>query len=300
MKLFAPRYYEKFSCLADRCTHSCCVGWEIDVDTAALGRYGALGGAGEDILSTVDTSGECAHFMLSDNGRCKNLRDDGLCRIICRFGEEYLCDICREHPRFYNLTARGREVGIGASCEAAAALILGSDDYTLFLEIGEENDGACAPFSYNVCIEREKIYEILADRGIDYDKRLSLIRQSFCVDPAGLSDGEWRSLISELEYLDERSRDLFLSYTDAASVSRSCYAERALAYFVYRHTGDAESSEDFRLGLGLALFLERLFASISRGTEKKEELVPLLVRLSEEIEYSQDNLDIIKNEFLFI
>ena len=32
MKLIAPDYYNKFSCIADKCRHSCCVGWEIDID----------------------------------------------------------------------------------------------------------------------------------------------------------------------------------------------------------------------------------------------------------------------------
>ncbi len=36
MKLYAPVYYQKFSCLAGECRHSCCVGWEIDVDKKAL------------------------------------------------------------------------------------------------------------------------------------------------------------------------------------------------------------------------------------------------------------------------
>ena len=31
MKLYAPKYYNEFKCIADKCTHSCCVGWEIDM-----------------------------------------------------------------------------------------------------------------------------------------------------------------------------------------------------------------------------------------------------------------------------
>ena len=27
-----PNYYDKFKCIADRCKHSCCIGWEIDID----------------------------------------------------------------------------------------------------------------------------------------------------------------------------------------------------------------------------------------------------------------------------
>ena len=39
MKLFAPEYYKDFVCIADRCKHSCCVGWEIDVDKDTLEKY---------------------------------------------------------------------------------------------------------------------------------------------------------------------------------------------------------------------------------------------------------------------
>ena len=27
-----PDYYKEFQCIADQCEHSCCIGWEIDVD----------------------------------------------------------------------------------------------------------------------------------------------------------------------------------------------------------------------------------------------------------------------------
>ena len=42
MKLFAPKYYEDFSCIADKCRHSCCIGWEIDIDPETLAKYSAL------------------------------------------------------------------------------------------------------------------------------------------------------------------------------------------------------------------------------------------------------------------
>ena len=32
MKLYAPGYYKRFACIASKCRHSCCVGWEIDID----------------------------------------------------------------------------------------------------------------------------------------------------------------------------------------------------------------------------------------------------------------------------
>ena len=42
MKLYAPKYYKNFKCIADRCPHSCCIGWEIDIDRTTLTKYESL------------------------------------------------------------------------------------------------------------------------------------------------------------------------------------------------------------------------------------------------------------------
>ena len=137
MKLFAPKYYKDFKCVADKCTHSCCIGWEIDIDEITLKKYESLSeGYGKEIINTVE-NGETAHFKLCEDEKCPHLDCKGLCKIISEVGEEYLCDICREHPRFYNDTARGKFVGLGMACEEAARIILESD-YTSFVGIGEE------------------------------------------------------------------------------------------------------------------------------------------------------------------
>ena len=39
MRIVVPDYYDQFCCLAGECTHSCCIGWEIDVDAEALSFY---------------------------------------------------------------------------------------------------------------------------------------------------------------------------------------------------------------------------------------------------------------------
>ena len=45
-----PDFYPEFACIASRCGHSCCVGWEVDVDEDSLkeGIYtGLLYGLGD-------------------------------------------------------------------------------------------------------------------------------------------------------------------------------------------------------------------------------------------------------------
>ena len=63
-------------------------------------------------------------FVMGDDDRCPFLRDDNLCEMILKHGEDYLCDICREHPRFYNDMGDRVEAGIGLVCEEACRLAL--------------------------------------------------------------------------------------------------------------------------------------------------------------------------------
>ena len=124
MKLYAPAYYQKFACIADRCQHSCCIGWEIDVDEDTLAFYQELDGDYAEEIRNSIAQEDVPHFVLDAHDRCPHLDSQGLCRIIKAFGDGALCDICREHPRFYHRTPHGMEVGLGLSCEAACRLVL--------------------------------------------------------------------------------------------------------------------------------------------------------------------------------
>jgi lysine-N-methylase len=291
MKLRAPKYYLDFACIADRCKHSCCIGWEIDVDADTMAKYSALcGGYGEEMKKSI--SGDPPHFALREGDRCPHLDERGLCRIICEFGDGYLCDICREHPRFYNSTARGREAGLGISCEEACRIVLSSDNYTEMIEIGE--DGEENDISFDSVAERERIFGILSDRSVSYGERLKNIAKKYDLT---LSYIEWRDIINDLEYLDESHRELFSGYSSKTETPDELEPEleRALAYFIYRHASAAENEDEFRAALGFSLFCERLLASIA----SKETILDCARILSEEVEYSEDNTDAIKTEFLF-
>ena len=235
MKISAPIYYKDFKCIADRCRHSCCVGWEICIDGDTLSRYGeAKGGYAEKIKSTVrEIDGEYS-FMLSEGERCPHLDERGLCRIIKSLGEGWLCEICREHPRFYNYVGDCLEVGLGASCEEAARIILSSPDYRSYLAVGEaEGEAAEATLGK---VERERVFSFLRDTSRPYAERLEIISRKWRVNPEVLSVEMWREALSQLEYLDERDRELFLTYR--SNPSRSGIAEpceRFLAYLIYRH-----------------------------------------------------------------
>ncbi len=153
MKLFAPKYYDKFQCIGGKCTKNCCIGWEIDIDPKTAKVYSALDGEiGNKIRKSISQDGECPHFRLCDGERCANLREDNLCFIIAECGDKMIPEICREHPRFYNVTPDFCEVGIGLACPTAAALILSAHEHKV-CEIGQI-DTECEddfPEAYKIC-----------------------------------------------------------------------------------------------------------------------------------------------------
>ncbi len=298
MKLYAPKYYKNFVCVADRCRHSCCVGWEIDIDGDTVKKYAALNdGYGEKIKESIESEG-VAHFRLCDEDRCPHLNKNGLCNIITEVGEDFLCDICREHPRFYNDLPNGKEVGLGMACEEACRIILNSDEYNSIIPIGEcdceDNYSAFDTIRY-----RQRIFSVLSS-SLPYSERLKLISAEFGVSADILSDGEWREIISSLEYLKDDHKELFLKYS--SNTPTPCKIEkpleRALAYFIFRHCACASDYGDFLSSLCFCLFCERLLCSVavSEGYYAIDDIQELARIISEEIEYSEDNTDNIKFE----
>ena len=289
MKLYAPKYYKSFQCIADRCEHSCCIGWEIGVDGETLKKYECLdGGYGDIVKSSISYDG-APHFKLCADDRCPHLNDQGLCKIILNLGEESLCDICREHPRFYNFTDVA-EVGLGMSCPEAARTILSSPDYILTEEVGEVF--ADDEIGFNGRLMRGIVYATLSDRSLCYGDRLAKLYGDH-----GISRGDdetWLKKLSELEYLDDGHKSLFMNYSSACRpVGVDQYLERFLAYLIYRHCTEAFDVEDFVLRLSFCLFCERLAASliVSEGATSLCGIAKLTSIISEELEYSEENTE---------
>lgn len=125
-EIIYPDYYGKFKCIADRCTDSCCIGWEIDIDSESVERYKHCGGSlGRRLSENITLSEDGTHsFVLGENERCPFLNSRNLCDIYAELGEDALCNICADHPRFRSFFSDRTEVGLGLCCEAAAEIIL--------------------------------------------------------------------------------------------------------------------------------------------------------------------------------
>ena len=121
MKFRYPEYYRKFRCTADKCSDSCCIGWEIDIDSDTQAYYRSVGGTFGRRLRDNISDGS---FVLTPEERCPFLNSMNLCDIYTELGEDKLCQICSDHPRYYEWFGSVKEGGAGLCCEAAAELIL--------------------------------------------------------------------------------------------------------------------------------------------------------------------------------
>ena len=157
-------------------------------------------------------------------------------------------------------------------------------------EIGEVC--ANAEIEFNGRIMRGNVYKTLSDHSLSYSERLAKIYE--CYDISVGDDEAWLEKLYNIEYLDERHRDLFMNYSSLRRpVGIDQYLERFLAYLIYRHCTETFNAEDFVLRLSFCLFCERLAASliVSKRAALLCEITELMSIISEELEYSEDNTE---------
>ena len=56
-------------------------------------------------------------ILLKEDDRCPFLNQDNLCEIYIHLGEQALCEICDQHPRFHEWFGDYKESGLGLCCE---------------------------------------------------------------------------------------------------------------------------------------------------------------------------------------
>ena len=303
MKEFYPSYYHSFCCSASACHHSCCIGWEIDIDEDTAAYYAAMPGAiGDRLRENIDFS-EPAVFRLGEGERCPFLNRKNLCDLILTLGEDSLCGICAEHPRFHNEYDDRVESGVGLCCEAAAALILGQKEPFRLEHRGRRPAHTEPP---EVLLLRDRLLRVATDRS----KPLTLR----CGELLKLCGGtlperrirEWAELFLSLEQMDGTWTDALralaaagdsvdlAAYTTFAAAYETEY-ENLLCYFLYRQFGNmaeewgAGAAAAFALLSARMVFLLHALHWTRHGIISFDERLEYARLYSAEIEYSDEN-----------
>ena len=308
MQQIYPNYYPRFRCIAGACRHSCCVGWEIDVDAEALKKYRSVEGELGERLKRSITHSKTPHFKLVEGERCPFLNEHNLCDLIDLGSEELLCQICADHPRFRNFFSARTEVGLGLCCEEAARVILSQREKVGFISKGEAEllDGE----EEALLTLRDALFALAQDRSVPVAAREEAILRHVGATLPERSAREWAAFFLSLERMDEswtaRLRDL----DDADDTAFTAYMqpreteyEQLLCYFLYRHLSAALDDGDVSGKVAFAVlstrFLRQLGAWQYRKTGHftKDDQIELARLYSAEIEYSQENLDTIFDAF---
>lgn len=295
MKEAVPNYYHKFKCIADKCEHSCCIGWEIDIDEETILFYNSLDTAmGERIRRNIE--GEVPHFILGREERCPFLNKNGLCEIICECGEDALCDICTLHPRFKNFYSSFEETGLGLCCEEAARIIL-SEEEEFCIRIPEDVD--ILEDERDFFEKRQEIFSLLQNRDKSIGERLYELARKFNLK-FDFEIDELCELYLSLERLDEKWTEE-LNKLHGFSFEGRIFEDKAFqipfeqlaVYFVFRHLDGALWDGDYKTRINFVLKSCCLLGALAESGVSFEKLVDLARMYSSEVEYSEENLDVL-------
>lgn len=307
MVTVVPDYYKNFRCIADRCRHSCCIGWEIDIDDDTLEMYKTTeGDLGRRLCENIVTEADgTSHFRLGEDERCPFLNSRNLCDIYTQLGPDGFCQICDDHPRFRNFYSDRTEIGLGLCCEAAAKLILSQKETSKLVCI--ENDGGEFLFEdeCDLLDLRDDIFDILQNRSILVKNRIKDMLNLCGVKLVHKTAAQWADIFMSLEKLDD-IRDIMLEELKSADESRlklpqneetETAFEQLAVYFVYRHLAD--SLDDDRLAERIKfvvlsckmIYLLCAVHYIKNGHISVDDMAEIARVYSSEVEYSDDNME---------
>ena len=298
MQYIVPDYYAQFRCIADRCKHSCCVGWEIDIDPETLEKYRILpGDVGEALRQSIEETEDGAHFRLTADERCPMLMANGLCRLICTHGEESLCQICADHPRFRNFFPGRTETGLGLCCEAAARLILKRQEPMRLIchedaSDTDEDEETAAFLQF-----RDHLFTIAQDRSFTIEQRLQKLLDTVSFP---LPERDFLPIYQSLEQLDAAWGTLLsslpvlrLSPLPACPANLTIPMEQFIVYLLFRHLPAALEDGDLPGHTAFCVLSACVLLALCRSNpgSTMDDFLEYARMYSSEIEYSQENMD---------
>ena len=136
MNIKKPTYYDTFACIANRCTDSCCIGWDIDIDESTQEKYKTDKSNLSKKINKYCKSGTIKFV----NGRCPFLNSKKLCDIQLNLGEGMLCNVCNSFPRFVDTYGNHKELILSLSCPEVARLILDDEHCGEFVSTNTEEE----------------------------------------------------------------------------------------------------------------------------------------------------------------
>uniref|UniRef100_UPI004025DC1C flagellin lysine-N-methylase n=1 Tax=Agathobacter sp. TaxID=2021311 RepID=UPI004025DC1C len=161
MRRVRPDYYEKFQCIADRCTITCCQEWKIGVDNETNRKWKKL--LPPDTV--VDKKKNLSAYTVKKDGmrvivldeklRCPFLNEEKLCRLVCTYTDRVLSDTCTQFPREVHRFSTHEEETLMPCCPAVIDIWKDAKEI-VFPKVDRE-------YKNHLFVIREHMMELLED-----------------------------------------------------------------------------------------------------------------------------------------
>ena len=167
MKRIRPDYYDKFTCIADQCSITCCQEWKIGVDADTNRKWKKIFPP-EDVLpqkknlSAYTTKKDGGRVIeLTGEHKCPFLNENKLCKLVTAYGDNVLSETCAVFPREVHRFKTHEEETLMPCCPAVIDLLREEEPQRIYA-------GETARFYI-----REKLTELFLDE--DYRVEESLL-----------------------------------------------------------------------------------------------------------------------------
>ncbi len=297
MREYILNYYPLFKCKADKCQNTCCAGWVTCIDNSTLDNYKNNNSPfSNNLKKGIDFKKSI--FKRDKNRRCAFLTDNGLCEIICNLGEESLCQICRDHPRFKSGFNGETITGLGFSCEEATNIILSFKDKIQPVLINDDNQPVDLDFCEKTVLEfRTNALKILQDRAIYINDRITTLL-SLC--NASICASDYKKILKTYLSLERLNKSWTTrlksikntSFSLAVNDNLSLYTEQFLVNGIYRHVSTAEDITEAQSITVACIISWLLIQNIYKTKTVKPDiniLFDIVREFSSEVEYSPSN-----------
>lgn len=128
-------YFDDFQCKCGDCRHSCCRGWQINVNEQEYFRLIGMNCSDElhhrleCAFSQPQRPTEACYRTIAPNwlGQCHMLAEDGLCMLHRECGAAALPQVCNFYPRSLKRIGNFQLACCSGSCEKVIELLLSQD-----------------------------------------------------------------------------------------------------------------------------------------------------------------------------
>lgn len=113
-KEIKPEFYDKFSCIADQCSFTCCQEWKITVDEETYQNWKLK--LVKDVWKQTHKQDGNRVITLDREKRCPHLNECGLCSLVLSHGEKIISKTCHTFPREEHSFSNRKELTLMPCC----------------------------------------------------------------------------------------------------------------------------------------------------------------------------------------